>query len=85
MAALITIGLAAQAQNDKVVFALPRSNGGPRAYRLEIDEFLTDNAMTNLFLRALSEVQKNSIKHPGSDIPNWWSFYSIVGIVALYS
>jgi hypothetical protein len=81
MATLTADNPAAQAQNSNVVFALPRPDSGPKAYRLDIDEFLADNAMTNLFLLALSEMQKNSIKYAKSDKLNWWSFYSIAGMM----
>ena len=48
--------------------------------RMEIDEFVQDDAMTNLFLLALAEMQqedpeKDSTKHP----EDWWTFYSLSG------
>jgi tyrosinase len=68
------------AQDNNIVLPLTHPSGGPKAYRLEIDEFLADNAMTNLFLLALEAMQKHSIKKPGSNDANWWSFYSLAGI-----
>ena len=58
MATLTAGDPAAQVQNNNVVFALLQPTGGPKAYRLEIDESLADNAMTNLFLLSLSEMLK---------------------------
>ena len=43
--------------------------------RVEIDEFLDDNDMTNLFLLALSEMQKEDADK-GKDSEDWWTFYS---------
>lgn len=36
-------------------------NDGRRGLRLELDEFLQDNEMTNLFLVALSQMQQDSL------------------------
>ncbi|KAK6086913.1 tyrosinase [Seiridium cupressi] len=69
------------AQADNTVFPLVQAN--PKAFRLEIDEFLADNALTNLFLLGLEELQKNSVKLAGTNDPNWWSFYSLSGIHSL--
>ena len=49
--------------------------------RLEIDEFLDDNAMTNLFLIALTEMQKEDPKKRQADkTEDWWTFYSLSSI-----
>ena len=46
--------------------------------RVEIDEFLDDNDMTNLFLLALSEMQKEDPgKKTEKNSQDWWSFYSL--------
>ena len=72
---------AVQAQKDKAVFPLPRPTDGTKAYRVEIDEFLADNAMTNLFLIALKELQDESLTVPKTKESNWWSFYSLAGLL----
>ena len=69
------------AQDDNIIQPLIQIN--PKAFRLEIDEFLADNAMTNLFLLALEAMQQNSLATPESGKPNWWSFYSLGGIHGL--
>ena len=51
-----------------------------RGYRLEIDEFLADNEVTNLFLIALAEIQKNSLKHWEGDA-DWLTYYSVAGML----
>ena len=51
-----------------------------RGYRLEIDEFLADNEVTNLFLIALAEIQKNSLKLWNGK-PDWLTYYSVAGLV----
>ena len=61
----------AQAQAKNVIFASTLPNRGPKAYRLEIDEFLADNALTSLFLLALAETQKNSIRDAKTGEANW--------------
>ena len=63
----------AQARN--CVAAIPHQVA---SYRLEIDEFLADNAMTNLFLLALEEVQHQPIEAVEKE--NWWSFYNLAGM-----
>ena len=49
-----------------------------RGYRLEIDEFLADNEVTNLFLIALAEMQENGLKLWNGK-PDWLTYYSIAG------
>ena len=51
-----------------------------RGYRLEIDEFLADNEVTNLFLIALAEIQKNSLKLWDKK-PDWLTYYSVAGLI----
>ena len=46
--------------------------------RVEIEEFLGDNDMTNLFLIALSEIQKEDPgKKTEKNSQDWWTFYSL--------
>lgn len=52
---------------------------GKRIYRLEIDEFLADNEMTNLFLIALAELQKDSLRLWNRE-PDWLTYYSVAGL-----
>lgn len=52
---------------------------GRRGYRLEIDEFLADNEMTNLFLIALAELQKDSLRLWNGK-PDWLTYYSLAGM-----
>ena len=54
---------------------------GKRIYRLEIDEFLADNEMTNLFLIALMEVQKDSLRLWDGK-PDWLTYYSVAGLLS---
>lgn len=66
-----------QAQDGNIVLALaPRS--GIKAYRMEIDEFIQDNAMTNLYLLAMDAMYKNSLTNKDGSA-NWWSYYSLSG------
>lgn len=58
---------------------------------MELDEFLQDNAMANLFLIAVSNMQQNSLEplrdekgelvkdENGKLVPNWWNFYGLAG------
>lgn len=53
----------------------------PAKPRVEIDEFLDDNAMTNLFLLALADMQKEDPqKRQANGNEDWWTFYSLSGI-----
>ena len=54
---------------------------GTRISRLEIDEFLADNEMTNLFLIALMEVQKDSLR-VWKGKPDWLTYYSVAGLLS---
>ena len=48
--------------------------------RVEIDEFLGDNEMTNLFLLALEAMGKEDpAKSIASKNEDWWTFYSLSG------
>ena len=54
-----------------------------RGPRLEIDEFIGDNVMTNLYVLALSDMQKNSLEEVtvnGKKGPNWLNYYGLAGI-----
>ena len=57
---------------------LPELNGIPRGSRLEIDEFIADNDMTNVFLLALSALQKNSLQETNGQ-PDWKKYYALAG------
>ncbi|KAH6671189.1 hypothetical protein B0J14DRAFT_670158 [Halenospora varia] len=49
--------------------------------RVEIDEFIDDNDMTNLFLLALEELYKeDATKSQAKKNEDWWTYYSISGI-----
>jgi hypothetical protein len=48
--------------------------------RVEIDEFLGDNDMTNLFLLALEAMQiEDPTKSVAKGDEDWWTFYSLSG------
>jgi hypothetical protein len=75
----------ATTQKDNVVqFIAPSET----RVRLEIDEFLTDNDMTNLLILALSEVQmepsKAELQKRGLT-EDWWTFYSLSSELLLTS
>ena len=67
----------------------PLPNPDTRGYRLEIDEFISNNEMTNLFLIALTRLQQKSLdtvliesNNGGgkpSEEPNWANFYALGG------
>lgn len=71
-----------QSAQDKNI-VLPILQVNEKAFRLEIDELLGDNALTNLFILGLAEIKKDSIKDPKTNEPNWWSFYSLGAIHGL--
>jgi len=65
------------AQKDNVVQFLAPSE---TRVRLEIDEFLADNELTNLLLLALSEIQKEPSKaelEKRKLEEDWWTAYSL--------
>lgn len=74
-----------RAQKSGIVRTLdPQEN----IYRLEIDEFIQNRPMTNLFLLALEALQDNRVlyQEPAGEAPSpedqekyWWSFYTIAG------
>ena len=74
-------------RNRYIIQPLPNPDG-KRGYRLEIDEFIADNAMTNLFLLALAALQENSLKpvlmkdkrggQPKLE-PDWKNYYALAG------
>lgn len=47
--------------------------------RKEIDEFIDDNDMTNLFLIALSEMQQEDPERKKDKNEDWWTYYSLAG------
>ena len=53
---------------------------GKRIHRLEIDEFLADNEMNNLFLIALAGLQKDSLRLWNKE-PDWLTYYSVAGLL----
>lgn len=57
-------------------------NDGTRGPRLEIDEFIGDNEVTNLFLLALAELQANPVAQVDGKA-NWTNFYGIAGEIKL--
>ena len=63
-----------------VVKPLPQLNGITRGNRLEIDEFIADNDMTNLFLLALASIQKKSLEEKDGK-PNYMKYYALGGIL----
>jgi tyrosinase len=62
-----------------LVKPLPNEDG-KRLYRLEIDEFLQNNEMTNLFLIALAALQKDSLRQLDNKEPDWLTYYNLAGI-----
>ena len=69
-----------QAQKEGRVQALdPQKN----VYRLEIDEFVQDKPMLNLFLLALEALQSSEFLKPGPNATEkewenyYWSYYSL--------
>ena len=48
--------------------------------RVEIDEFIGDNEMTNLYLLALEALQtEDATKSVAKKNEDWWTFYSLSG------
>lgn len=68
------IGIQDAQNNDVVAFIQPDVT----RVRLEIDEFLGDNEMTNLYLLALVEMFKEDRTRKG-ETEDWWTFYSLSG------
>lgn len=65
---------------DFVASLLPESS---RA-RVEIEEFLGDNDLTNLYLLALEAMQKeDATKSTAKKNEDWWTFYSLSGEYSL--
>lgn len=65
----------AQARNH-VQFVVPEASKA----RVEIDEFIGDNEMTNLYLLALEALQKeDATKSTTQRNEDWWTFYSLSG------
>ena len=65
--------------SDERYILKPLTSGNGRGYRSEIDEFIADNEMTNLFLIALSEMQKDSLRKLPNGLPDWLTYYSLAG------
>jgi hypothetical protein len=57
--------------------AVEKSPLDPSAKRVEIDEFIADHAMTNLFLLALRNMQLHKLQNP--DKEDWFSYYNLSG------
>lgn len=68
--------------NQEQLVVKPLPNDGRRGYRLEIDEFMADNAMVNLFLLALRALQQNSLTEVDGK-PNWLNHYALGSIHGL--
>ena len=49
----------------------------PTAKRVEIDEFIVDNVMNNLFLLALREMHDDKIQKASDPAEDWFSYYDI--------
>lgn len=52
--------------------------------RVEIDELLADNDMTNLFLLALEAMYPEDPNKSG-DTEDWWTFYSLASMLLSFS
>ena len=50
--------------------------------RMEIDELVQDNDLTNLFLLALSAMQQEEMERPEGHPQDWWSYYSLSGDIS---
>ena len=61
--------------DDKIITPITPD---PSRVRMEIDEFVADDAMTNLFLLALEAMQTEDDERSG-DNEDWWTFYSLSG------
>lgn len=62
--------------NNQVAAVIPDA----ARVRVEIDEFLSDNDMTNLFLLALEAMQQEDpSKSTANKNEDWWTFYSLSG------
>lgn len=74
MAAPLTLQQA-QARNSVATLVPDASRA-----RVEIEELLGDNDVTNLYLLALEEMQKEDVtKSVAKGNEDWWTFYSISG------
>ena len=68
----------AQAKN----YVLPVVPDAARV-RVEIDELLADNDMTNLYLLAMEAMQQeHSERSVANGNEDWWTFYSLAGRLA---
>ena len=70
--------MADQTADDRYILKPLTNADGKRGYRLEIDEFLADNEMTNLFLVALAKLQQDSLRE-WNQKPDWLTYYSLAG------
>jgi tyrosinase len=68
--------------NERYLIKPLPNEDGKRGYRMEIDEFLLDNEMTNLFLIAFEALQKDSLRFFDKDKkkPDYLTFFSLAGI-----
>jgi hypothetical protein len=67
-----------EAQSKNIVAAMvPETSKA----RVEIDEFVGDNAMTNLYLLALEALQQEDVNKSVAkqNEEDWWTFYSLSG------
>jgi hypothetical protein len=66
-----------EAQSKNIVAAMVPESAKAR---VEIDEFVGDNAMTNLYLLALEALQQEDVnKSVAKHNEDWWTFYSLSG------
>lgn len=64
--------------NDRYILKALTNADGKRGFRLEIDEFLAKNEVTNLFLIALAKLQQDSLGQWDGQ-PDWLKYYSLAG------
>ena len=72
------MGSQTQFKPDYVLKALP--DDGTRGYRVELDEFMADNDMVNLFLIALRAMQLNSLEPTDKGKMNLLKFYALAAV-----
>ena len=70
-----------EAQEKNVVLPIPVQ---PTAWRVEIDEFLADTKMTNLFLLALQKMQTDGIGTLENGKVDWWTYHNLSSMSPLF-
>jgi hypothetical protein len=66
-----------EAQEKNVILPIPVL---PTAWRVEIDEFLADTKMTNLFLLALQKMQTDGLGTLENGKVDWWTYHNLSGV-----